>query len=574
MAARSPRCRGRLSRRRGRSRRRSRCCARRARAAPLGPRGRGGRRRRGRKPAPATAAAAAKSGRSARRTATAPAPRTLRNARRAAATQARLGRAPTQPAGPPLGGRSPRLPSRAPGRGRPPRACARLRARRQRPPRARRAVAGGRERRHRRSRRQPALCRRSVVRTACHGRAGRQRRGRLSACPAARLAGRGARNPADRARGCRTSRNGGARLGALCDGGAIEAHMLRPLDPEGGRIVGLFRRGRGDGRLIPADRRDRSEYLVPAGDAGDAADGDLVVAEAITAGRLGPPRVRIVERLGAAEDPRSVSALVIAAHDIPSEFPQAAVAEAAAARPVDGKGRTDLRDLPLVTIDGSDARDFDDAVWAEPDPEGRGGWHIIVAIADVAWYVRPGSALDREARRRGNSVYFPDRVVPMLPAALSNELCSLKPGEDRACLAVHLWIDAAGNKRRHRFERALMRSAARLTYEQLEAARASGAAAPAPVPHLYGAFRALARAREDRGALDLDIPEYRVFLDPGGRPAAIEPVRRLDSHRLIEEFMILANVAAAEELEALRQPCLYRIHDAPAADKVAALRAL
>jgi ribonuclease R len=363
-----------------------------------------------------------------------------------------------------------------------------------------------------------------------------------------------------------------ARL-VLCDGGAIEAHMLRPLDPERGRIVGLFRRGRGDGRLIPADRRDRSEYLVPAGDAGDAADGDLVVAEAITAGRLGPPRVRIVERLGAAEDPRSVSALVIAAHDIPSEFPQAAVAEAAAARPVDGKGRTDLRDLPLVTIDGSDARDFDDAVWAEPDPEGRGGWHIIVAIADVAWYVRPGSALDREARRRGNSVYFPDRVVPMLPAALSNELCSLKPGEDRACLAVHLWIDAAGNKRRHRFERALMRSAARLTYEQLEAARASGAAAPAPVPHLYGAFRALARAREDRGALDLDIPEYRVFLDPGGRPAAIEPVRRLDSHRLIEEFMILANVAAAEELEALRQPCLYRIHDAPAADKVAALRA-
>ncbi|HJU20647.1 MAG TPA: VacB/RNase II family 3'-5' exoribonuclease, partial [Stellaceae bacterium] len=360
---------------------------------------------------------------------------------------------------------------------------------------------------------------------------------------------------------------------ALCDNGEIEAELIRPLDPAGGRLVGVFRQDRGGGRLVPADRRDRAEYRVPAGDAGGATDGDLVVAEEVGRGPFGPPRLRIVERLGPAADPRSVSALAIASHDIPTEFPAAAVAEAAAAQPVGLDARTDLRAVPLVTIDGNDARDFDDAVWAEPDPELRGGWHILVAIADVAWYVRPGSALDQEARRRGNSVYFPDRVVPMLPEALSNELCSLKPGADRACLAVHLWIDAAGRKRRHRFERAVMRSAARLTYQEVEAARAGQAPLPAvPVPYLYGAFAALARAREERGALDLDIPENRVRLDADGRPVAVEPSPRLDSHRLIEEFMILANVAAAEELEALHQPVMYRVHDVPTPDKVAALR--
>jgi ribonuclease R len=349
-----------------------------------------------------------------------------------------------------------------------------------------------------------------------------------------------------------------------CDNGEIEAHLVRPIAPSGDRLVGVFE----GGRFFPAERRERREYHVPARDAGGAADGDLVIAETVATGRFGPPRLRIVERLGAAEDPRSVSRFAIASHGIPTEFPAAAIAEAAAARPVDESGRTDLRAVPLVTIDGSDARDFDDAVWAEPDSAVPGGWHILVAIADVAWYVRPGSALDQEARRRGNSVYFPDRVVPMLPEALSNELCSLKPGEDRACLAVHLWIDAAGGKRQHRFERAVMRSAARLTYEEAEAARAG----TGTVPHLYGACEALARARRERGALDLDLPEHRVRLDAEGRPIAIAPAVRLDSHRLIEEFMILANVAAAEEVEALRQPCMYRIHDTPAPDKLAALR--
>jgi ribonuclease R len=258
-------------------------------------------------------------------------------------------------------------------------------------------------------------------------------------------------------------------------------------------------------------------------------------------------------------------------------FPAPALAEAQAAQPADADGRTDLRDLDLVTIDGSDARDFDDAVWAEtdPDPENPGGWHLVAAIADVAWYVVPGSALDREALERGNSVYFPDRVVPMLPEALSNGLCSLKPNEDRACLAAHLWIDRDGRKRRHRFERAIMRSSARLTYDEVQAARDGEQTLPI-VPErldaLYGAFAALDRARTARGALALDLVEYRVVLDKANAPVAVEPRKRLDSHKLIEEFMILANVAAAEELEARHRPSLYRVHDAPAPDRVDALR--
>jgi ribonuclease R len=201
----------------------------------------------------------------------------------------------------------------------------------------------------------------------------------------------------------------------------------------------------------------------------------------------------------------------------------------------------------------------------------------MVAIADVGHYVRPGSALDREAARRGNSVYFPDQVVPMLPEALSNDLCSLKPGEDRACIAAHLWIDAGGRKRRHHFERAVMRSAARLTYDAVQAARDEPATQPLPLAAerlaaLYGAFAVLDRARRARGALELDLAEHQVVLDGERRPIAVVPRTRLDSHRLIEEFMILANVAAAEQLEAARRPCLYRVHDAPDPEKLAALR--
>ena len=374
-------------------------------------------------------------------------------------------------------------------------------------------------------------------------------------------------------------RRGRTALRDLLQTTEIEARTTRMLRPVRARAVGVFYRGRLGGQVVSADRRNRDEYRVAEQDVGGADDGELVRVEQLSAGRLRFPRARIVERLGHSSDPGAVSLLALASHDIPTEFPIAAIAEAEAALPASSAGRSDLRDLALVTIDGADARDFDDAVWAEPDPdpENRGGWHIVVAIADVAWYVRPGTALDREARRRGNSVYFPDRVVPMLPEALSNDLCSLKPGVDRACLAAHLWIDAAGRKRRHRFDRGLMRSVARLTYEQAQAAQEGHSEAELPLPRerlaaLYGAFAALAEARIARGTLDLDIDEDRVVLDGEQRPVAIARMARLDSHRLIEEFMILANVAAAEELETQRRPCMYRIHDVPEPERIEELR--
>jgi ribonuclease R len=362
--------------------------------------------------------------------------------------------------------------------------------------------------------------------------------------------------------------------------GEIDARSNRMLGPVSAPVVGVFYRGREGGKVVPADRRNRNQYRVTEPNVGGADDGELVRVEQLPPGRRGFPRARVVERLGRPSDPGAVSLLAIASYEIPTEFPIAAVAEAEAALPASSAGRSDLRDLALVTIDGADARDFDDAVWAEPDvdPENRDGWHIVVAIADVAWYVRPGTALDREARRRGNSVYFPDRVVPMLPEVLSNDLCSLKPGVDRACLAVHLWIDAAGRKRRHRFERGLMRSAARLTYEQAQAAQEGRNEGGLPLPQerfaaLFGAFSALAKSRASRGTLDLNIDEDRVVLDSEEQPIDIVRAVRLDSHLLIEEFMILANVAAAEELETRRQLCLYRIHDAPDPEKLEELRA-
>jgi ribonuclease R len=377
-----------------------------------------------------------------------------------------------------------------------------------------------------------------------------------------------------------------ARLERAEDG-TYDAYTMRRLQAEAAdRVLGVYRPLASGGRIEPTDRRARTEYHVSAADANGAAAGELVLAEVVSAERagarrgMGLPRARVVERLGDTANPKTISLIAIHSHDIPTAFPAAALEQATAAQPVELGKRTDLRDVPLVTIDGADARDFDDAVWAEPDPdpENPGGWHILVAIADVSWYVRPGDALDRAAYERGNSVYFPDRVVPMLPEALSNELCSLKPDVERACLAAHMWLDSNGKKIRHRFVRGLMRSAARLTYEQVQAARdgnpnevtkplLDGVIAP-----LYGAFAALDKARQARGTLDLDLPERRVTLGPDGSVAAIEPRQRLDSHKLIEEFMIAANVAAAETLEGQRQLCMYRVHDSPDPAKLAALR--
>jgi ribonuclease R len=354
------------------------------------------------------------------------------------------------------------------------------------------------------------------------------------------------------------------------------AKPLRPAESRAETVVGLYRRGAEGARVEPLERGRREDFLVAHADNVAAEDGDLVVVELMPARRLGLAQVRIVENIGDAEAPDAINRIAIHRAGIPDHFPDAVVAAAeAAAAPVLGD-RTDLRALPLVTIDGADARDFDDAVFAEPDddPQNRGGWHIVVAIADVANYVRPASPLDREAYRRGNSVYFPDRVVPMLPEALSNGLCSLRPDEDRACLAADLSIDAQGQLRRHRFRRALMRSAARLVYEDVQAAFEAGQdpVAPGHLAGLYGAYAVLAEARRHRGALEIELPERRVVLDEDGNVASIAPVARLDSHRLIEEFMIAANVAAARELQRLGQPVMFRIHDEPDPQKLDDLR--
>jgi ribonuclease R len=277
-------------------------------------------------------------------------------------------------------------------------------------------------------------------------------------------------------------------------------------------------------------------------------------------------------------DPRTVSLISIAANDVPIDFPQAALDEAERARAAPMGNRLDLRKLPLVTIDGEDARDFDDAVYAEPDPTDPGGWRLLVAIADVAWYVRPDKALDRAAYRRGTSVYFPDRVVPMLPEALSNHWCSLVPQQDRPVLVAEMWIDGDGHLKRHRFHRAMMRSAARLTYTRVQRAidgmpdEETGPLLAPVIKPLYAAFRALLAARERRGTLDIDLPERLVRLGEDGRIAEIGVRERLDSHRLIEEFMVLANVAAAQALEQRHMPCLYRVHDQPDPAKLEALR--
>ncbi|GGF36684.1 ribonuclease R [Aliidongia dinghuensis] len=363
--------------------------------------------------------------------------------------------------------------------------------------------------------------------------------------------------------------------------GSYLAAVVRKVEPQGEHVLGVFKADAdGAGRIVPTDRRNKTTYRIRANEGLGAADGDLVLAEPLPVPRLGLPHAQVIERLGRMSDPKAISLIAIHQQGIPVGFPEAAIKEAEAAKPVTLGSRTDLRDFPLVTIDGADARDFDDAVWAAPDddPENPGGWHLLVAIADVSWYVRPGSALDRSARERGNSVYFPDRVVPMLPEALSNELCSLKPAVERACMAIHLWLDADGKKLRHKAVRGLMRSAARLTYEQVQAAidgRPDDTTGPLVDPvirPLYGAYAALDKARRKRGTLDLDIPERRVVLGPDGTVERIDQRERLDSHKLIEEFMIAANVAAAEILEKVHKPCMYRVHDAPDPEKLASLR--
>jgi ribonuclease R len=366
------------------------------------------------------------------------------------------------------------------------------------------------------------------------------------------------------------------------DGIRHRGRVIRIIDHPKHRVLGIFRKiQHGGGRLEPVDKKMLGKVLaIPLGATADAEDGDLIAVETSRAPRLGLPTARVVERLGSLESERAVSLIAIHAHGIPSVFRRDSQQEADAAKPATLEGREDWRKVPFVTIDPSDAKDHDDAVHAEPDTasNNHGGHIVSVAIADVAHYVRPGSALDREALARGNSVYFPDRVVPMLPERISNDLCSLRPQEDRAALAVRMVIGADGRKRSHTFHRVLMRSAAKLSYQQTQSAISGRTdegteilVRPVLTP-LYAAYEAMARARAERQPLDLDLPERKILLKADGTVDRVITPERLEAHRLIEEFMILANVAAAETLERARVPLIYRVHDEPAMEKVQALR--
>ncbi|OWJ76960.1 ribonuclease R [Haematobacter genomosp. 1] len=360
-----------------------------------------------------------------------------------------------------------------------------------------------------------------------------------------------------------------------------EARLIRKIGSNPRRILGVFRKETEGGRIVPIDKGADRDWRVAATATQGAQDGELVEAEQLGhRARMGLPQARVIERLGDPSAPKAVSLIAIHQHGIRDAFPDSVIAEADAMKPATARGRDDLRDIPLVTIDPADARDHDDAVYAEPDSdEGNPGGHIVwVAIADVAHYVKPGSALDREARERGNSTYFPDRVVPMLPDRLSGDLCSLHEGVARPCIAVRMRLDAEGNKISHRFVRGFMRSAASLTYEQVQAAQDGAPDAQAEplldrvIRPLYAAYAAASAARARRQPLDLDLPERRIILTEDGRVASVAFRDRLDAHKLIEEFMILANVAAAEELIQRRRPLLFRVHEEPSPEKLDALR--
>jgi ribonuclease R len=375
------------------------------------------------------------------------------------------------------------------------------------------------------------------------------------------------------------------------------AHPMKELMKGSELVLGVVHREAQGLWLKPVEKKERRE--LPISDIGPAEAGDLVLAEKV--GR--PPRLsaRVSQVLGDPFAPRSFSLIAIHKHGIPHEFPDSVIEEAErVARQPLGE-REDLTSVPIVAIDPADARDHDDAVWAaaDDDPANPGGWKAIVAIADVSFYVRPGSALDKEARKRGNSVYFPDRVVPMLPETLSADVCSLKEGEDRAALACHLQVSKDGQLKSWRFSRARVRIAANIAYEDAQAAidgtvgqeRIEVSSPTCSMPEieageppvdpalvestlkpLWACWRALFAAREKREPLELDLPERQVVLDEKGRIASVAPRERLDAHRLIEDYMIAANVAAAKALEAKKAPVMYRDHEPPSREKLVALK--
>jgi len=364
------------------------------------------------------------------------------------------------------------------------------------------------------------------------------------------------------------------------DGPEYSARIIKVVDQSSNAVLGVLRKlSNGEWRLEPVNRKQPEVQLDPKSLA-DAESGDLVEVELTSSRRYGLPSGKVRQVVGSIDSEKALSMIAIHEHEIPHIFPDDVIREAEAAKPATLDGREDWRELPLLTIDPSDAKDHDDAVYAEPDtdPDNVGGHVVVVAIADVAAYVRPNSALDREALKRGNSVYFPDRVVPMLSERISNDLCSLRELEDRPALAVRMVFDANGHKKSHKFHRILMRSAAKLAYAQAQAA-IDGATDEKTAPildtilkPLWAAYGALKRGRDAREPLELDLPEKKILLGPDGKVDKVIVPERLDAHKLIEEFMIQANVAAAEVLEAHRQPLIFRIHDAPALAKQEALR--
>jgi ribonuclease R len=363
-------------------------------------------------------------------------------------------------------------------------------------------------------------------------------------------------------------------------GPAYTARVMKIFDKRKEAVLGVFRVAHdGTLQIEPVERR-QPELIVEPEFRNGAEAGDLVEVEASRAGRYGLPRAKVLSVVGSLTSEKAVSMIAIHTHDIPHIFPRQVIEEAEAAAPASLGARKDWRSLPLITIDPADAKDHDDAVHAQPDPDesNPGGCILTVAIADVAAYVRPGSALDREALKRGNSVYFPDRVVPMLPERISNDLCSLKEKVDRPALAVRMTFSAEGRKIRHSFHRVMMRSAARLAYPQAQAAidgrpdEVTGPILDSVLKPLWAAYDILKRGRNAREPLELDLPERKILLKPDGSVDRVIVPDRLDAHRLIEEFMIQANVAAAETLEGKRQKLVYRIHDGPSLAKQESLR--
>lgn len=358
------------------------------------------------------------------------------------------------------------------------------------------------------------------------------------------------------------------------------ARVMKVIDKRKDAVLGILRIDGKEVRLESVQKR-REEVSLSAEDIGEAKNGDLVEVQVTRAGRFGLKRGRVTSVVGSLASEKAVSMIAIHALGIPHVFPDTVPKEAGRARPIDPSASShheDWRDLALVTIDPADAKDHDDAICAVPDPETPGGHIVTVAIADVAWYVRPASAMDGEALKRGNSVYFPDRVVPMLPERISNDLCSLREGEDRPALAVRMWFTADGRKHRHEFHRIIMRSHAKLAYTQAQAAidgqpdEKTRPILKEVLEPLWEAWRCLHRGRTAREPLELDLPERKILLRQDGTVDRVVVPERLDAHRLVEEFMIQANVSAAETLEKRRQRLLYRIHDAPSLAKLESLR--